>query len=258
MASSAPCGSGAASTMISSSSATGRLCGIVSARHECSNTLVPQGGRLAGCAMRQHDPAARCCPAGHAPRPHNRMMGSPLGHANWCAAQTCPGAHLSLRDAKPNVASVHWFFSMAATPTSGYTCGQPNGMQVKHTADMLELHPAGCDAGQPTRAGRPCTSQPSAKTKQSDPSPAHRPDLLAGLQLRKVLQEPPRQLPEAQLVALLGVHGPRQRVPQLRQQHLHLVGRQARGLRREHARAGAGARQLELRSSGSRVTTRHT
>ena len=30
--------------------------------------------------------------------------------------------HLSFRDAKPKVASVHWFFSIAATPTSGYTC----------------------------------------------------------------------------------------------------------------------------------------
>lgn len=48
--------------MISSSSATGRLRGMMSARHECDNdTLVPQAGQLAGRAMRQRD-AQRAAP----------------------------------------------------------------------------------------------------------------------------------------------------------------------------------------------------
>ena len=52
--------------------------------------------------------------------------------------------------------------------------------------------------------------------------PTHRPDALVRLQRRQVVEEAPRELPKPLLVALLGVHGAAQRVPQLRQQDLHL------------------------------------
>lgn len=53
----------------------------------------------------------------------------------------------------------------------------------------------------------------------------HRADGLPRLQADKVIQVAPRQLPEALLVALLSVHGPRLGVPKLREKDLHLGGR---------------------------------
>ena len=63
--------------------------------------------------------------AGNQPLPRRLASRSGLNqlrHARTQARKHAGPTHRSLREAKPKVASVHWFFSMAATPTSGYTC----------------------------------------------------------------------------------------------------------------------------------------